>query len=237
MRVTGILTEFDGTLDDMQRFIDTSQFRCHYEGIGHERFNETGQPIPNDFESTLDGAMFSLEKVEIAKTSIESVMSCEGTTPDAAMMEQIHDLETLYEANNAHEQLCVVTEEYKALVCRNAILKECRSLFQSVIVQYSGGSSPIRFRLETGMKRLNLGDNGTTWLFEPLADEDSTIPVSAIGTLQVSLAGVPWSKPPNNFLRPAYQGRPIITRDHYLIIYYDDTILAVFSFYVSTPSV
>lgn len=197
IRVTGVLTEFQGTLDNVQKLIDTNQFTLLYMNLGLVDV-ETGEPARvglGDNDSTLDGAIFTIKTIEILKAAIEPAISCDIVAPSTATMDQIKELQTLVLANDSHEQLCKVTEQYKALVHRNAILKSCRSLVESVVVECPGGS-PIRCNLDNGKELPDL-DGGPIplWRFEPLEEEKEehcTIPISSIRTLQIKLGGIPW---------------------------------------------
>lgn len=192
VKVTGILTDFSGTLDDFQKIIDWNQFAVHNMSLGMTSF-ETGRPSRFRFEkanATLEGAKFTPTKLEILKNVLEPAISCCEEAYNDTESDQIKEIQVLAEANSNHEQLRVVAEEFKTLVSRNAMLKSCRNLIDSIVIEIPEGSS-IRFSLENGEKCSSL--DGTLlpeWRCEPLGDSCS-IPLSAIADLQIKLAGMP----------------------------------------------
>jgi len=169
-------------------------------------------------------ATFTLTRVEILKRVVQPTLAVINEAPlSAAAFEEAHLLKTLANANENHERLREVADEHKALVHRNAVLKECRNLVQSVEASFLAGS--IHFKLETGLRQTDF-EGESCWVIEPLADEEYTIPISSIADLRITLAGVPWCNQTN----PVNNRPPHFTEDPAMILKFSHSISAIFLF-------
>lgn len=202
--------------------VDSGRFVLLYQLLGAVD-DVTGEPINMIINNPLENATLSLKELAIRKHTVQRALACENATAvDTETLEEAKVLQKLVESNATNEGLAETAKEFNALANRNAILKECFGLFQSIEARYPGGS--IRFRLDAGSLYNIAGD--LVWLMQPLADENSTVPVEYLGCMRIHLAGVPWSSPTNplNFQQPEFSesGR--------MYLKYSSFIKAVFAF-------
>lgn len=222
-KMKGILTDFVGTLNDLQKMNDSNRFMNQYMWMG-TTLSET--PGSLNYDATLEGAMFTLRKIEIVKRFVEAtlLLSQDESPLNAAALEQVKELEALVEANENHERLLEVADEHKALVHLNSILMEAAILVQTVEARLSG-VPPIRFKLESGYKGGFEGYPVSQWCIEPMADENCTVPFASISRLAVFLANIRWTSGmafPPQFLINTGSGPP------FMIFMMKDDIFAVF---------
>jgi hypothetical protein len=152
---------------------------------------------------TLDGAIFSLEQIQIAETIPHPVVLMNDQLLDVCLTEQQDakdvelteqeeqdvELQVLAQANKNHEGLFKADIDRKALKARTSLLKDSRELLQTITARYDGGDTTLCFRLEDG----SLGRTSTDspdWVLEPVNKEESTFPISAMSKLQFQLANI-----------------------------------------------
>jgi len=134
VRITGVLKNFAGTLHDVQSMIESNRFVAHFYSLGMVNA-ETGVPARFRIgDYCLEGAAFTLTKIELLKRVIQPVLACNETAVNAVVMQEVNELETLARADETHQGLAKVADERKALVNRNAVLKACHDCAQSVKV-------------------------------------------------------------------------------------------------------
>lgn len=198
---TGLLSNFSGSLEDVQKMIDWNQVTSHIMHIGMVAVAQDGTRSPPNLNAglipALDGAMFSLDKIEISKHVIQAALECVNGK-DVEPSENVDELLTLAKANPSHKGLCKVSKESMSLESRTAMLQASRDLFQSVEISYPGGSS-VHLKLEDGTVLLRSSIDGKPLSFvdfetSPSKQRECTIPVSSIDQLQFKLANMPFSR-------------------------------------------
>jgi hypothetical protein len=236
VRITGTLKNFSGTMQEVKQMIESGKFLDYYMTMGCLN-PDTGGRFPKTIGNSLDGAICSLKKVEIAKTIVRSIHI--KTDDDAVTMvndrllvdeESDQELHVLANATNTkHEGLCKAIMDRRVLQARNSLLKFSREIFQTLTARYPGTSLPFkldhgsvgRMRCHSAAARTTTSQEAAWVVTAEDSRRESIIWLSDLSMLRLTLAKVTWWTD--------IVGRPVVTPDGF-ILNHSNNIEAVFRF-------
>jgi hypothetical protein len=197
--VLGKLKNYEGTLDDIQKAIDTNLAVSYFATLGLT-IPDTGEHL-HDFgaQNNFLGSTFKLVTVKIKKSVVERAINTERKLQEDEDDLAVN-LEKLSLAFPDYNNLVEVTEKYKTTKLRNKQLLSSRGIFESIVCSIPNG--PL-FQLKLG----NGGSIGTmlgratatatatgpipSWRMRPKGYDEVVVPLSSLADLSFSLGNVP----------------------------------------------
>jgi hypothetical protein len=126
--ITGRLTNFAGTLQDVQAMIDSNRFITQYSMMGFVDA-VTGHAVTQDIDHSLSGATFSLETARIARSSIHPLVLMNEQEHDGPSCLGDDELQLLAKVNKKHAALSQAAMLHKSVKVCNQLLGASRQLF------------------------------------------------------------------------------------------------------------
>lgn len=209
IKITGKVENYDGTLEDIQRLVDTIRISLHWRSLDAIDIR-TGQPsrfaqrLTAMGEGYLDNATFHFEQIKIPETLLTPLIWLSNpntaygghlSTVESSGIDGHQNLDDLTDAMPSHKELWQVRTEHKILIDENTRLLQVRDRFQTLSLVSSDGS--INFRLENGRRGTFCNSNQAAWTIESNAfdsgasAEEATVHLTSVLRTQPLLSGIP----------------------------------------------
>jgi hypothetical protein len=230
VKMIATLTNFAGTIQDVQEMADSNRFLVQCTMMGMTR------GVENSIDNSLDGAIACLKTIEIKRSVIHDIILLESDQEvDSECLDEDpedNELHVLARANQKHLGLLKAATVRKQLKSRRKLLQESRDVFQTVTC-YTPRDNAVHFqlRLDEGyLGKTAVGEEAPAWVMRPFGDAAGggplTLDFSAIAELRLKLANISWGTSRG----PAFVDLPQFFTNGFVVLRYAPHVEAIFCF-------